>query len=114
MSSSKGEVLFKAQLEEFGIPAPEEEYKFLEHRRFRFDFAWPQVSIAVEIEGGTWVAGRHSRGKGFESDCNKYNFATRDGWKVYRFTTNMVESREGIKFLIGAWPVKWTAITSTE
>ena len=114
MSRSKGEILFKAQLEEFGFPVAEEEHKFLSHRRFRFDFAWPEVSIAVEIEGGTWVSGRHSRGAGFESDCNKYNFATRDGWRVYRFTTKMVESREAIKFLMGAWPIRRSPITSTE
>ena len=114
MSRSKGEILFKAQLEEFGFPDAEEEHKVLSHRRFRFDFAWLQVSIAVEIEGGTWVSGRHSRGAGFESDCTKYNFATRDGWRVYRFTTKMVESREAIKFLTGAWPLRLTSITSTE
>jgi hypothetical protein len=110
MSRSKGEEKFISQLEEFGFPTPEEEYKFLDSRRFRFDFAWPQVYIAVEIEGGTWVAGRHSRGAGFESDCVKYNFAARDGWRVYRFTTAMVKSREGIYFLVDAWPLRRSVI----
>tara|TARA_R110002020_G_scaffold475930_3_gene714631 strand:+ start:7069 stop:7398 length:330 start_codon:yes stop_codon:yes gene_type:complete len=105
MPRSKGEELFASQVKEFDFPLPKEEYKFLDYRRFRFDFAWPEEFIAVEIEGGTWNAGRHSRGAGFQKDCEKYNIATREGWKVYRFTTDMVKSREGIKFLLGAWPV---------
>jgi len=105
-SRSKGEELFLAQLDEFGFPDPEEEYRFHDYRRFRFDFAWPDVSIAVEIEGGTYVQGRHVTGAGFHRDCEKYNLAARGGWKVYRFPTAMVKSREGIKFLLGAWPIR--------
>ena len=106
MSRSKGEEMFSAQLTEHGFPDWEEEHMFLPGRRFRFDFAWPSVSIAVEIEGGTWVGGRHSTGTGFENDCRKYNLAASDGWKVYRFTTGMVTSGDGIKFLASVWPVR--------
>jgi hypothetical protein len=49
-------------------------------------------------------------GAGFSKDCEKYNLATRDGWRVYRFTTAMVKSREGINFLVDAWPVRLSAI----
>lgn len=69
---------------------PETEYKFHKKRKWRFDFAWPKYMIALEIEGGTWTDGGHSRGKGFEKDCLKYNEATGQGWSVYRFTTDMV------------------------
>ena len=31
--------MFLAQLQERGFPDPEEEYRFLQGRRFRFDFA---------------------------------------------------------------------------
>ena len=110
MSRSKGEEMFLAQLQERGFPDPEEEYRFLDRRRFRFDFAWTDVSIAVEIEGGTYVQGRHVTGAGFSKDCEKYNLATRDGWRVYRFTTAMVKSREGIDFLVDAWPLRLSAI----
>ncbi len=105
MSRSKGEEMFLAQLQERGFPDPEEEYRFLDGRRFRFDFAWPTANVAVEIEGGTFVQGRHVTGAGFSKDCEKYNLATRDGWRVYRFTTAMVKSEEGIAFLEGAWPL---------
>ena len=110
MSRSKGEEMFLAQLHERGFPDPEEEYRFLDGRRFRFDFAWPRVSISVEIEGGTYVQGRHVTGAGFAKDCEKYNLAASHGWQVYRFTTAMVKSREGIDFLVDAWPLRLSAI----
>ena len=106
MSRSKGEEMFLAQLQERGFPDPEEEYRFLQGRRFRFDFAWPLANVAVEIEGGTFVQGRHVTGAGFSKDCEKYNLAARDGWCVYRFTTAMVKSQEGIDFLVDAWPLR--------
>jgi len=102
--------MFLAQLQEHGFPDPEEEYRFLDGRRFRFDFAWPLTNIAVEIEGGTFVQGRHVTGAGFSKDCEKYNLAARDGWRVYRFTTAMVKSKEGIDFLVDAWPLRRKSI----
>jgi len=70
----------------YGIPEPIEEFKFWPGRRFRFDYAWPDRKIAVEIEGGIWTRGRHSRGPGMLSDMEKYNHATKEGWRVFRFT----------------------------
>ena len=73
-----------------GAPEPVSEYRFCE-RRWRFDFAWPEQKVAVECEGGIWVRGRHTRGKGFEADCEKYNRATADGWRVFRCTAGMLK-----------------------
>ena len=77
MSKSKLEALFELLLRsELGkdIPKPVGEYRFFDGRWFRFDYAWLEPwKVATEIEGGTWVQGRHSRGKGFASDCKKYN-----------------------------------------
>ena len=41
-------------------------------RRWRFDYAWPEFSIAFEREGGTFcrVPGRHTRGAGYR-DCDE-------------------------------------------
>lgn len=70
---------------------PEREYKFHPKRKWKFDFAFVSSMVAVEIEGGTWVAGRHSRGgKAFAADCEKYNTACLMGWRVLRYTTEMV------------------------
>ena len=87
-----------------GLPRPAEEYRFARPRLWRFDFAWLDERIAVEYEGGTWRAGgRHTTGKGFRDDCIKYNAAAALGWRVYRFTADMVESGQMRIFLEGVW-----------
>jgi hypothetical protein len=92
-------------------PAPEREYRFAAYivggpgkgvrKRledvglydWRFDFAWPEHGkVAVETEGGTFSDGRHTRGAGYAEDCAKYNAATLAGWRVLRYTTDMLEN----------------------
>lgn len=78
------------------LPTPEAEYRFAPGRRFRFDYAWPDYMAAVEIEGGTWSNGRHTRGAGYEADCIKYNIATLKGWRVLRFTSGMLGDPDAV------------------
>lgn len=78
------------------IPPFTPEYRFHPVRKWRFDFAWPDQKVAVEYEGATWIAGRHTRGSGFAKDCEKYNTAATMGWRVLRFTAEMVKSGEAI------------------
>lgn len=77
-----------------GLPEGMREYRFAESlkRGWRFDFAWPEVKVALEVEGGQWSrnVGRHQRGKGMEKDIEKYNMAALLGWLVIRATTDMV------------------------
>lgn len=61
-----------------------EEYRFHPERKWRFDFALPCRRLAIEIEGGVWIRGRHTRGKGFLGDCVKYSTAAVLGWRVIR------------------------------
>jgi very-short-patch-repair endonuclease len=69
-----------------GLPEPVQEYKFMEKRRFRFDFAYPVQKIAIEIEGGLYGKSRHTSIDGYTKDCDKYNLAALEGWRVFRFT----------------------------
>lgn len=62
------------------------EYKFHPERRWRFDYAIPEYKIALEVEGGVWTQGRHTRPQGFLGDVEKYNTATLLGWRVFRTT----------------------------
>jgi hypothetical protein len=62
------------------------EYKFHPERRWRFDYAIPAYKIALEVEGGVWTQGRHTRPQGFLGDIEKYNTATLMGWRVFRTT----------------------------
>jgi hypothetical protein len=68
-------------------------------RMWRFDFAWPAHMLAVEVDGGTWAGGRHTRGAGFERDCEKVNEAVLRGWRVLRFTTKQVDSGEALAWI---------------
>ena len=93
---SKLEQLFEHLLQSEWIDGYEREYRFAPPRHWRFDFAWPAVKLAVEIEGGVWSRGRHTRGKGFIADCDKYNAATMLGWRVLRFTRQHLEDSDYI------------------
>jgi hypothetical protein len=54
-------------------------------RLWRFDVAFADERVAVEIEGGIFKGGRHQRIDGYTNDCDKYNAAQCDGWLVLRF-----------------------------
>lgn len=82
------------QLQALGAPQPEREYRFHPIRKWRYDLAWIDKKIAVEVEGGVYIQGRHTRGAGVEGDCDKYNAATRLGWQVYRYTSKKIKSGE--------------------
>ena len=73
------------------MPEPVAEHRFAPPRRFRLDFSFLDHLVAVELQGGTWIRGRHVRGKGYASDCEKRNLATSMGWRVFYFTTDMLE-----------------------
>lgn len=68
-----------------GLPEPRVEVKFHPERKWRFDYCWPHAMVAVEIEGGIFSGGGHVRGAMFLKNQEKYNEATRMGWKVYKF-----------------------------
>jgi hypothetical protein len=78
----------------WGIREPEKEFKFHPTRKWRFDYCWPDLRVAVEIEGGIWTRGRHTRGAGALGDMEKYNEAARMGWRVFRFTPDQLKKGE--------------------
>lgn len=67
-----------------------EEFKFHPVRRWRFDFCLPMYKIAIEINGGIFSGGRHSRGAGQLNDFEKLNEAQLLGWRVFQFTPQQV------------------------
>ncbi len=82
------------------IPRWIAEYRFHPPRRWRFDYCHIEMKVAVEIEGGAFSMGRHTRGKGFIGDMEKYNTAQLDGWKVLRYTPQqMVEMMRDVEIL---------------
>jgi len=91
MKTSVGEKEMELLLRANGIPF-KREYRFHNVRKWRFDFALTDWWIAIEVEGGIFTKGRHTRGSGFTSDLLKYNAAVTLGWLVLRYTTAQVNA----------------------
>lgn len=112
---SKLEAELALQIRAAKLPDPDPEYRFgamaaggpgkgLRQRLadaglkdWRFDFAWPDLKLAVEVEGGGWVGGRHTRGAGFLEDLKKYGAAQRMGWTIYRTAGELIKSGEALQ-----------------
>jgi very-short-patch-repair endonuclease len=75
-----------ADMREANLPEPTKEYQFDPTRRWRADLAYPELHLLIEVEGGRWTRGRHTRGGGFANDIEKYNKAASLGFTVLRFT----------------------------
>jgi very-short-patch-repair endonuclease len=75
------------------------EHKFDDVRRWRFDFASVSLRIAIEVEGGAYTQGRHTRGAGFIGDMEKYNRAVVLGWRVLRYTPTQMQDGFFVKDL---------------
>lgn len=87
------------QVQFAGLPAPVREHRFHPVRRWRLDLAWPDHKLAVEIDGGIWSQGRHTRGDGYRRDCVKGNEAILLGWRVLHFTPDMVSDGSAIQYI---------------
>lgn len=96
------------------LPEPSREYRFAAHhvglgpgikdrlkraglQDWRFDAAYPDLLLAIEVEGGGWTGGRHTRGAGFAGDLRKYDAAMRLGWTVYRCAGELIKSGQAVK-----------------
>lgn len=81
-----------------GLPEPVREYEFCSWRKWRFDFVYIKERVAIEIEGGIWTNGKHTRGSGFIKDCDKYNTATILGYRILRYSSEtLYEIPEDLK-----------------
>lgn len=94
-----------AHIKLLGLPEPIREYAAIPGRRFRWDFAWPQFRLLLEVQGGTWGKGgkggpsAHSGGLAASRDCEKGNLATCAGWRTLNVTTDQIRKGEAVRFL---------------
>lgn len=92
-------------------PAPVAEYRFAPPRKWRFDFAWPLRGtdnltettgsatmarpcngLALEVQGGIWTRGRHTRGAALVQEYEKLSEAAALGWRVLFCTPDQLMS----------------------
>ena len=111
------EASFLLWLRQHRIPEPQQQFRFNQTRRWKFDFAWTASKFAVEVEGmGRKDGGpsSHRTRAGFLKDCAKYESAMRLGWTVYRVPGPWIanskrhiwraETLETIKIMLGFKP----------
>lgn len=90
--------LFEKTAIQLGYPAPVREFQFAPPRKWRIDFAWPEDKLAVEVEGGLYIQGRHVRIRGYIGDLEKYNEIEMRGYTLLRFLPQQL-MKEGIILL---------------
>lgn len=84
---------------------PVAEHQFCDTRKWRFDFAWVDQKVALEVQGGLFTGGRHSRGPALLKEHEKLNTAAQNGWRIlYTIPQNlcMSETVEMVKGAINA------------
>lgn len=100
MSKSYLEKIALAMIEEAGLPVPEREFQFCEGRKFRFDFVWKDIMLALEVDGGVFMkVSGHTSGRGVTSNIEKMNEATLAGYTVIRATKAHMISGQMIEWL---------------
>ena len=61
---------------------------------YRLDFAWPELSACVEVQGGVWIGGGHTSPRGYIRDRQRMNRLVIGGGRVLEYTAEMVKSGE--------------------
>lgn len=92
------DVFCQVARKEIGVE-PVKEYQFHTQRKWRFDYAFVEAKVALEVEGGVHTGGRHIRPKGFLGDMEKYNTAATLGWRLLRTTPDRLLSRETLEMI---------------
>ena len=103
------------QLQAAQLPMPEREFVFAKPlgRRWRFDLAYPNRGLAIEVEGlvfppkPRWhegpadhrLSGRHVSVTGYLDDIEKYAQAWSLGWSVLRVLHKQIESGEALMLI---------------
>ena len=83
----------------FGIPAPQAEFRFHPTRKWRMDYCWPEQKLGLEVDGGVWTGGRHTRGGGWHRDTEKLNAAAALGWRMLRCTPDQLATSETLELI---------------
>jgi hypothetical protein len=74
-----------AQCEFIGLRPAVREHRFHPVRKWRFDLAWPELLLAIEVDGGVWIEGWNAAMQGdvgnpYAWDDQPANREWNDGW----------------------------------
>ena len=99
MASKYEDRLYDALREELApldLPMPERQYLIVEDKAWRLDFAWPQFMLAIEVDGGNWIRGSHTRA----SDYVRRRAIVGHNWRCYSYHTDELASAEGLREVV--------------
>lgn len=85
-----------------GVVGAVPEHGFHPGRKWRFDFAWPAERLAVEVQGGIWSHGRHTRGAALKQEWEKLNTAAVMGWRILYCEPREVTTPAFVRYLKAA------------
>ena len=67
------------ELAELDLPAPERQHALAPGDRHRLDFAWPELSLCAEVDGGNYAGLAHTR----PPDYQRRRSIVAAGWACY-------------------------------
>ena len=107
LRSTPGRYYLEAVCPKMGLPSPVPEHRFHVKRLWRFDYAWLEWKVALEVEGlqRPGKKSRHTTNSGYIGDMEKYNEAALDGWLVIRVVPSQLYS-VGVELLERALVVR--------
>lgn len=83
-------------------PFFEREFQIVSDRRYRADFFFPLARLIVEVDGGGWVNGRHSRGNGIENDAEKSALIAQLPARLMRVTPKQIKDGRALNWILKA------------
>jgi very-short-patch-repair endonuclease len=108
MSDLERELLF--HIKALKLPMPVPEYQCVPDRKFRFDLAFPEHKVAVEVQGGIWTQGAHARGNGLLRDYEKLNLAQMHGWVVLFVAKEHIASGQAVEWIRDALELRSASV----
>lgn len=93
---------FDQQCKAAGLPVPMPELRFAPPRRWRFDWAWPDLGLALEVQGGVFIRGRHTRGAALLKEYEKLNAAAVEGYRMLFCTPREIGNGEAVAIVAAA------------
>lgn len=96
---SELEMALYTRLERAGLPLGVGQHRFIEGRQHRFDRAYPEQKVAVEVQGGSWSQNGHARPSMVQRDCLKLSMAAALGWRCLPVTEAMIEDGTAVDLI---------------
>lgn len=81
------------------LPDPVQQFMAVPGRRYRWDLAWPDRHLLLEIQGGVFTGGKHGRGAGIIKDQEKLNLATIHGYRVLQVSAPHLRSGQALAWV---------------